>query len=451
MSPTLQALLALALPMFFATLCLRRLAPADAISTSIASGILVGLALAALIARLSLGSSYGLWFALLLVLIATIFLLVKGGLALGGRGPWLVMAALLLLWLLRSWPALQDLFWQPIHAWDAYNVWTLRAKVWFGAGEWVEFAREPQYIAAIAGSVHFSAAAHYPLLVSLIQLYSASAAGVWEDNLALLPWLFFLPALILALDGLLARAQVKPIVRLALGWVMLSLPLMQAHIAHAGYADTLLCLALLVALSHWLLYLNGRSRSELLLALFFTAMLPLIKWDGWLWISCLAAALALLYAPPRLLLVCWLLLIVGVTLLVLGYGFSMKLGPFGVFELSHEGIQLPGMTRYTLGFRDSSAALVETLFLQPSWNLLFWVAPFLSLLALGRWRRAPGTRLLLVFLGFGALAFLMLFLFTSAAEFAETATASNRLLMPLVTVFIALFGLSFAKDATSEK
>lgn len=444
----MMALLALLLPMVIATALVRRVTPQDNLSTQIGSGMLLGLAFCGLIVCLSFPSATVLWSLLAALLLARFALILWPSQAVRlSQQHLIVFAALAAVLLLRGFPAVFDLLHLPVHAWDAYNVWTLRAKVWFGSGEWVAFAREAQYLQAIPGSAHFSTAAHYPTLPSLIQLYSVSAVGVWEDNLALLPWLFFLPALVLVLNGVLERAGVAAMVRVVVCYLLVSLPLFQAHIAHAGYADTLLCLALLVALSHWCAFLERRTRRELILALAFTALLPLIKLDGWLWISCLVAAMALLYAPARWLVLAWLALIVGLTLLVLGHGFTANLGPLGTLELSHEAIQLPGMTRFTLGFRNSTGVLAETLWFQATWNLFFWFAPILSLLLLKRWLRAPATRMLLVFLGFGMLAFVALFTLTSAAEFAETATASNRLLMPLVTVWIALLGMGFSKDA----
>jgi len=448
----LLAFIALLIPMALALTALRRVSPAGNLSLQLSGSVLLGLVIGGWLVWLTFEVPYGLWIGLLtLVLLRLGLLRCRSRAQAASRASLLGLLLVLMVVLARSFPAALDLLWQPVHAWDAYNVWTLRAKVWFGLNDWVTFARQAEYLAASPGSVHYSAAAHYPLLPSLIQLFSATAAGEWTDNLSLLPWIFFLPALALALNGLLERAQLALTVRLAAVYVLISIPLLQAHVAHAGYADLLLCVAVLLAMSHWLQFANTRLRQDLYLALAFTALWPLIKLDGWLWMACLVAALALLYAPPKLLLVLWGLLIIGVLLLFQGTSVQMRLGPLGVLELSREAIQLPGMTRYTLGFRNSLGPLLDTLFWHASWNVWFWIAPLLSILALKHWLKTPGTRLLLVFLVFGALSFVGLFSFTSAAEFAETATASNRLLMPLVTVWIALLGLSFSTYAAARQ
>jgi hypothetical protein len=435
------------LPTASAWLLIGRLAPALHAATRAAAAVSFALAFAALLARITHPYAFGWqWLAAIGLLAIAIGIGWRNARAV--RIPWGWIALLLALVLLRSSFSLLDLFHQPVLAWDAYNVWALRAKTWFLSGQWTAFARELEYVTLAPGTKHFSPAAHYPETPSLLMLYAARAAGVWEDGVAMSAWALFLPALALSVFGAVAAANVKPWIGVALGYVLIALPLPQAHVAHAGYVDLWLLLAVLVALNLWQAHDRMRTPGTLTLALLASALLPLIKLDGWLWLACVLGARTILYAPAKLLLGAWLALIVGITLLVMGYGFSAQLGPFGAMELSREGIQLPGMTRYTLHFSNSAPALLETLLWQPTWGPLFWLLPLLSLLALKRWLGDAQAKLLLCFWVLGAIAFALLFFFTSAAEFAENATASNRLLLPLIGSGLVLLGLAFRPPST---
>jgi hypothetical protein len=85
--------------------------------------------------------------------------------------------------------------------------------------------------------------------------------------------------------------------------------------------------------------------------------------------------------------------------------------------------------------------VLNSLFVQPNWHLLWWIAP---IIVVWRWRAlraADVTRQLGAFLLAGLAFLLFLFVFTDAASFAESYTAINRLLMHLVPALISLLML----------
>jgi hypothetical protein len=114
----------------------------------------------------------------------------------------------------------------------------------------------------------------------------------------------------------------------------------------------------------------------------------------------------------------------------------------GWVEITHGRIVVPALGDYAMHFNaDALSSLLNSLFVQPNWHLLWWLAPGI---ALWRWRALRDDAALrhlaaFVLLGFAFLIFL--FTCTDASRWAESYTAVNRLILQLVPATITALAL----------
>src|SRR6185437_11774959 len=147
---------------------------------------------------------------------------------------WLgIMAAILLVF--RMGDLAYEVLLQPIYPWDAWTQWATKAKVWSALHTMAPFIDYSQWLARQPGYV--DTASHYPATVPLMQAWMSLALGRFDDALINLPWLTLCVALA---AGIYAQARA---LRVAASWAMfityaaLSLPMLDTHVALAGYAD----------------------------------------------------------------------------------------------------------------------------------------------------------------------------------------------------------------------
>ena len=80
------------------------------------------------------------------------------------------------------------------------------------------------------------------------------ATGRWDESLMNLPWLLCFIALGAAFYSQLRNAGVSPAIGMAFSYFLLSMPLINTHVALAGYADLFLGAAYcgaLMAFHNW--------------------------------------------------------------------------------------------------------------------------------------------------------------------------------------------------------
>src|SRR5699024_3645182 len=123
----------------------------------------------------------------------------------------------------------------------------------------------------------------YPKTVSLISLWVSLALERWDDSLINLPWLFCAIALGLAFYVQLRGWGFTLLASLLGTYLLFSLPLLNTHVALAGYADlwlaTVYCLAGMAFLQ-WLRTGDSRQGG---LALLLALACPLINREGLIW------------------------------------------------------------------------------------------------------------------------------------------------------------------------
>jgi len=312
---------------------------------------------------------------------------------------------------------------QPLFPWDAWTQWATKARVWFELRHMAPFVRAEQWLQD-SGGAYFDAAPHYPATVPLWQVWSSVALGRWDDAWMNLPWWLIAVALALALYGFFRDHSMSPLFALTATWLVVSMPILDAHVALAGYADLpLACYLTTGALAGWRALRTG-SRADGLVAVLLLAALPLIKIPGWVWIATLVPGL-IVARMPRL----------GLRIVCIGWLGAIVLAlVLGRFE--------PVIFGYRLHFQLDIPwhGLAEAYFSFDNWHLLFWVLPVV-LLATRRQLVSRDIAPLTVVLGSGALFLLVGFSITSASVWVEDQSTVNRAtlhLAPLLATWLVL-------------
>ncbi|QQS54580.1 MAG: hypothetical protein IPM89_01570 [Candidatus Competibacteraceae bacterium] len=359
-----------------------------------------------------------------------------------GAGAWWprILFILLLCWLgWRLAGLAQEIWWRPLYPWDAWTTWTVRPRVWLEWHQLVPFVDPRRWLADTTGSVYTIHAWTYPYTVPLLALWPTLAYGAWNETAANLPWLGVVLALGLGFYGQARLWGVAPLTALIFTWLLLSLPLLDTHVALAGYADLWLATVFGLAVIAFFQWARDGDRRQGWLALLLALACPSIKLEGMVWL--LLFLPALLAARLR---GWWLLALMGVVLALGGVwwltgGVEFSIPGLGEFRLTPELIQVPYLGRFALGYRGSWDPVVMNFLVLANWHLF----AYLMLLAMGvaavsmvrrgtaRWQRAG-----LVFIVSSLLALFVLFFLTDAQLWAKQYTSINRVFLEFVPAFL---------------
>jgi hypothetical protein len=142
--------------------------------------------------------------------------------------------------------ALASLFWRgsiiasevllrPTYPWDAWDAWAVKAKTWYLLGHYVPFVAVADWLHAGAAELHSGPAWAYPSTLGWMQVWFASAAGGWIEQLVNMPWFALWTGMLLGHYGQWRALGVSR-AGAAIGvYVLGSLPLLTSHVALAGY------------------------------------------------------------------------------------------------------------------------------------------------------------------------------------------------------------------------
>jgi hypothetical protein len=347
------------------------------------------------------------------------------------RAIWLIILG----WLaVRFALLLTEIVWRPLYAWDSWTQWGTKARVWFELRTIAPFVTASEWLHASGANVYFDAAPHYPSTVPLLQAWSAILLGRWEDTLVNLPWWLTGVAFAFAIYGFLAREGFEPVMALVGTWLVLSLPILEVHVALAGYADLAMSTYLTLAALWSLRSVRTRRWGDAAIALLLVAACVLIKNPGKVWVAILVPAIVIAMLPRQGLRIATALLVTAIcAMLVLASSEPTILG-----------------YRLHLDFEMPWRALFEAYFAFGNWNLLWYGALAVAVLArrhlLSR-ELAPYTAIVaagLMFLLFG-------FAFTNARLWVEDQSTVNRAtlhLAPLVIVWMLLSFRAWARHLT---
>jgi len=309
---------------------------------------------------------------------------------------------------------------RPLYPWDAWVQWATKARVWYEQGSIVPFVREEAWLAGVPGA-WFDASPNYPATVPLLQVWTCVALGRWDDSAMNWPWLAILLSLTVATYGALRSEGVAALAALVGAYFVASLPLLDIHVALAGYADLPMgAVYTLAALAtyRWCLRRDWRDG---VLALFLAIACPLIKTPGWVWALTLLPGVIVALMPRR-----------GLRAL----GIATALGLLFLLFLARTNTVILGYHLH-LDFAPAWAQLVKSYFLMGNWNLLWY--GFIALAIIGARRLLKPPLVPLTVIVIAGLAFLLfVFAFTEAAAWLADLTTANRATIHIAPLLVAL-------------
>lgn len=337
---------------------------------------------------------------------------------------------------------LNEVLLRPTYPWDAWDAWAVKSKAWFLVGHYVPFVDVAKWITRAPQELFTGPAWEYPSTLAWMQVWFASAAGGWIEPFVNLPWFALWIGLLAGHYGQWRALGVSRLRSIAFVYALGSLPLIQTHVALAGYADLWIATLFGFSVLAWLRWLERRERDQLVLAIVCAAILPLIKHEGLVWALCLGAIMIFAAMPRR-----WRWrtlggLLVGAVIVGVFGGLALMPTIFGWVRSGSHAVELPVVGSLVFGWHgDAAIGIIYGLFVQPNWHLLWWLVPAIVFF---RWKvlmRSESLRMLGLLLGGCVGLLLILFLFTDAARWAESYTAVNRLIMHLVPSLVTFLAL----------
>ena len=340
---------------------------------------------------------------------------------------WITYAAIALI-VLRIGTLAADVLLRPLFAWDAWAQWGTKAKVWSGLRDIVPFIGSEDWILQ-KRTGYTDTAPNYPATLPLLQTWMTLMLGRWDDALMNVPWLAAFVALGAGVYGQLSRLGLaRPWAALS-SYLVLSLPLVDTHVALAGYADLHVAGAYalgILALAEW-----ERTRDQAALARLATVavMLPLFKIPGVAWLGTLALGAVVAAFGTTL----WRMLMLGAGVLACTVAAGLYVGSGKAFVDA-------AATQYKV-----AESLVQHLYAFGNWHLLWYLLPLVAVLA---WRDAMTFKATSIALACGLAFLVWTFLFTQAGDWVVDYTTVNRALLhiaPAATAFGALLAYRWVR------
>ena len=244
-----------------------------------------------------------------------------------------------------------------------------------------------------------------------------------------MPWLGAAIALGLGFYGQARLWGAAPLTALIFVWLLLSLPVLDTHVALAGYADLWLAAVFGLAVCALLQWARTGDRWQGVLALLLALACPWIKREGWVWALLLIPAAAVGWTPRRY----WLWL-AGGFLLALALWFAtggvvFTVAGWGEIRLTSEVIQLPLLGRFELHYHDIWVPVARNLLILGNWHLLGYLLLIALLAGLPRTLAKPWRLAGMMVTGSGLLMLFVLFFFTEAYLWAVEYTSINRVFL----------------------
>ena len=305
-----------------------------------------------------------------------------------------------------------EIMWRPLFPWDAWAQWATKARVWYELGSMAQFVPAQAWF---AGTAYTDSAPNYPATVPLIQTWVSYALGRWDDTLINFPWLACAIAAGLVFYGEARDSEIHPLLAIVFSYFLLSLPILNVHVALAGYADLFMAVVYgLAAIAFWR-WAESRDRRRGLLALVLILSCPLIKTPGIVW--------ALTFVPATL-----VVLLPRVGLMLAGALAALALILLGILAQTD-----PIILGYKLhaNFSPVWAPLLQNYFVLDNWHLFWFLFVGLALISykslFGPFLRAKTVLMLtgLAFLG-------AVFFFTMAEAWVTDFTTVNRATLHII-------------------
>ncbi|MEH6636972.1 MAG: hypothetical protein V7700_15725 [Halioglobus sp.] len=366
-----------------------------------------------------------------------------------------------LFWLFAAWASLHLLFvaieilHRPVFPWDAWLNWMYRAKAWFYTGHIFVLDSPTDWLRGTGEALYNVAGNRYPTFAPVLALWAATSLGYWSETLTNIPVLFCGIALGLALYGQCREFGLAKWLSALCAYLLLSLPLVGAHLALAGQSDIWMAGFTglgFVALLHGII---RHSRFQSLLGLGMVAMGIATKMEGMVWFI---AALLVVALTKRLgLVLAGLALAAGIAALGWLTDVTYLELPFlGGIGYADGRFHIPLLGSHALQSFELWDDYQDNFFENGTWHLL-WTLTLVAAISL--WF-TPGGALRKAALAFYAVllaAQLVIFEGTASGQWAEDWTAINRLPLhfaPALTFLLAIVLHAFwgsRKDSPATK
>jgi hypothetical protein len=346
---------------------------------------------------------------------------------------WILLALLVVHAILMA----DEILLRPMYPWDAWAAWLLKPKAWMLGGHLDRFVPFDEWLADASGTLRTAPTWSYPEALGRLAIWFASAWGEWNAAVVGALWLALWLALLAGVYGQLRALGLQRDRAVIAVYALGSLPLINVHVALAGYADLWIATLLAFACLCWMRGLESGERGHFVLAGLFAAMLPLVKLEGGIWLVLLGGAMLYARMPSRFRR--------GALVLAPLIGLGIVAAYLLRWPLIAPMLDRIGLSADTNVLLVHAPAVIGAaaagLFAQYNWHL-FWFAVALTLLVrLPELKRSSQLRALGLFLLLGCAFLFALFVLTPAGKWAESYTAVNRLslqIVPAMLVFAAL-------------
>ncbi len=248
---------------------------------------------------------------------------------------------------------------KPLFAWDSWATWSVKARTWFELKQIVAFGDRTTWLSGVDNSLHALDAWNYPDTVPLIQTWVALMIDQWDDSLVNIPWVFCFISLGIGFYGQLKFLEISNLLKAVGVYLIISLPLVNTHVALAGYADLWLCSAYTLTVLALIQSLITKSRSQLALAILAMFCVALFKTEGVVLLLTLLPIWIVVKSPSTIL--TKLAIISCVAILAMIGAITL----FSPIELN-----LPYLGKFLINYHSVWDAVIINYFELPSWHLL---------------------------------------------------------------------------------
>jgi hypothetical protein len=322
-----------------------------------------------------------------------------------------------------------EVWFRPLFPWDATMHWATKARVWFEFRTIVPFVDNSVWLNLGGEGVFTDRHPFYPQTIPLLQVWMNLAIGHWDESLMNLPWLLCFTGLGIAFYGQLRASKLSPVMAMTFTYLLLSLPLLNIHVALAGYADLFLGAAYCAAIMALHSWVSTKQRWQAILALLFVIACPLIKNEGMVWSLTFIPALVLMLTTRR-------------SAVKLGALISLLIIFLAILVHKNPVVVSDAMGQLTSFNSEGLVGTVKSVFLHDNWHLLGFL--LLALVPLGMFLPDINIKAyseVIVTLTGAVALFLFLFLYTVFGEGASNFTGVGRLCIQLAPGLMFLCAL----------